>query len=976
MTVFSYGGRQVIWLVAILSTTTNLFSHGSCSSGNRAMAFLNGNLGAPSSSCGGRTTVTSKLYARASLLPPPPPPPPPQPVFGGGDESNLVSELWRSLQDAVSLPDIPSVPNMDANNMFSDIVRNLDQLPQKLDVGSSIQTIRNQLDAFDEKVLAQLNDAAKQLQEQIVSQESSSGSSDAVRVIFQKVSHLLLESTSELSPTVAIFVSAVVSYVSINALLTWGQPPPPSQPYPLNKYDPIAARAYFDQRLPMVLARGLQIFVQSLQFGLDLLKDKLDNKIAANENLRGRQLAQLLTKLGPTFIKVGQSLSIRTDLLSPAYQRGLATLQDQVTAFDTGVAKQIMEAEWGRPVNSVIDELPAKPVAAASLGQVYKAKLKGSGQVVAIKVQRPDIMEQIALDMHLLREFAPIAKRTFNLNSDTVGTVDAWGSGFVDELDYIQEAANAEFFSEQVQKTPLKEVVLAPKVVQDFTTPQVLVTEWIDGQRLDRSSADDVTILCSIAMNTYLTMMLEMGVLHCDPHPGNLLRTPDGRLCILDWGMVTRIDKDIQIKLIEHMAHLTSADYAEIPKDLLLLGFIPDSKKELIRDSGVVELLTEIYGTWTGGGGAAAFNVNEVITKLQDLTAEKGNLFQIPPYFAYIAKSFSVLEGIGLSNDPKYSIVMECLPYVSKRLLTDKEKCGPALSTFIFGPEKHKVDRIVDYNRVEQLIEGFGEYTTSASGAMLGKQNVSRVELLDDSADEILDLVFSEEESPLQEIIVDQLAKIVASSGRSLLSQLRERSGVLPSGRTVLGVIVDPLGLFRTSPLVRPNELDQRTVETTIKIVELMQRQADSTTNPMFNLRTLSREEAFALSTILVRKFWQRRNGVFQTSNRFLRRSLELIAEQLERGERDSRLLPAREIAPSRQINGEASNSRRNGAALISPANGAAPDSSRTSESQGSSSETGSSKRLQDARRILEGIQDDATLAPELASFTSRTHLR
>ena len=168
-----------------------------------------------------------------------------------------------------------------------------------------------------------------------------------------------------------------------------------------------------------------------------------------------------------------------------------------------------------------MEDLPPKPIAAASLGQVYKAKLKESGQVVAIKVQRPDIMEQIALDMHLLREVAPVVKRTFNLNSDTVGTVDAWGSGFVDELDYIQEASNAEFFSEQIKKTPLADVVLAPNVVQSLTTPQVLVTEWIDGQRLDESSAKDVTILCSIAMNTYLTMMLELGLLHCDPHPGN-----------------------------------------------------------------------------------------------------------------------------------------------------------------------------------------------------------------------------------------------------------------------------------------------------------------------------------------------------------------------------------------------------------------------------------------------------------------------
>ncbi len=156
---------------------------------------------------------------------------------------------------------------------------------------------------------------------------------------------------------------------------------------------------------------------------------------------------------------------------------------------------------------------------------------------------------------------------------------------------------------------------------------------------------------------------------------------------------MTRLDSDLQLTLIEHMAHLTSADYEEIPRDLLLLDFIPQEKADLISDSGVVEVLADIYGAWTKGGGAATVNVNKVVAQLQDLTATRGNLFQIPPYFAYIAKSFSVLEGIGLSNDPKFSIIKECLPYVSKRLLTDKsERTGGALSTFIFGPDKANID--------------------------------------------------------------------------------------------------------------------------------------------------------------------------------------------------------------------------------------------------------------------------------------------
>lgn len=447
----------------------------------------------------------------------------------------------------------------------------------------------------------------------------------------------------------------------------------------------------------------------------------------------------------------------------------------------------------------------------------------------------------------------------------------------------------------------------------------------------------------------------------CDPHPGNLLRTPDGRLCILDWGMVTRLDEDLQLTLIEHMAHLTSADYEEIPQDLLLLGFIPEEKKHLIRDSGVVEVLADIYGTWTAGGGVAAFNVNDVINQLQDLTAKKGNLFQIPPYFAYIAKSFSVLEGIGLSNDPKYSIINECLPYVSQRLLTDHENMGPALSTFIFGPEKNNNMRIIDYDRVEQLITGFGNYTTSASGALLGKGDMSRDQMLEDAADQILDLVFAEESTPVQDILLEQMAKITAASSRSIWTQLRERSGTLSSGRTVLGTLVDPLGLWRTSPLVRMNDLDRKTIDTTQKLLVLVQNQLESNAavHPHHDLTNLSREETLEISSMLVRKIFERRRGVLQTGNRFARQLIELVADKLERGERDSRKLPERQLetlpATSSASNSPEDDVETTTTTLLkpSPVGQLAP---RVTRSQPESS------RLANARQLLTQLEEEDTM--------------
>jgi hypothetical protein len=319
--------------------------------------------------------------------------------------------------------------------------------------------------------------------------------------------------TSTMFPEYTFVASTIITFLAVNTALSQ-QSSSPSSPYPLNRYDALTARAYFDKRPLLVMLRALTIGSQSLHFGLSILLDKWQDKVDVNEARRGRELSALLTSLGPTFIKVGQSLSIRTDLLRPAYIRGLETLQDQVPAFDTKAARLIIETEWGKSITTVLsDDLSAEPIAAASLGQVYKARLRETNDEVAIKVQRPDIIEQIALDMHLIREIGGIVKRFSKLNTDVIGTVDAWGVGFIDELDYIQEAANSEKFSELILGTPLREVVFAPKVVKEFTTRSVLVSSWVNGDRLDRSNSTDVSLICSIAMNTYLTMLLEFGLL-------------------------------------------------------------------------------------------------------------------------------------------------------------------------------------------------------------------------------------------------------------------------------------------------------------------------------------------------------------------------------------------------------------------------------------------------------------------------------
>ena len=225
---------------------------------------------------------------------------------------------------------------------------------------------------------------------------------------------------------------------------------------------------------------------------------------------RGEELADLLTTLGPTFIKVGQSLSIRSDLLSPPYVLGLTQLQDAVPPFSSKEAFAIMEEEFRKPVDEIFSKITPEPIASASLGQVYKATLRETGEDVAVKIQRPRSVEKIALDMHLVRQISAPLRVIFNLNTDLVGTVDNWGVGFVDELDYIKESDNAKAFNVAIKTTTLSDVVFAPDPIDKYSTRNILTTTWIDGERLDKSTKDDIATLCSVAMNTYLSMMLEV----------------------------------------------------------------------------------------------------------------------------------------------------------------------------------------------------------------------------------------------------------------------------------------------------------------------------------------------------------------------------------------------------------------------------------------------------------------------------------
>jgi hypothetical protein len=298
-------------------------------------------------------------------------------------------------------------------------------------------------------------------------------------------------------------------------------------------YSPQQSDAFYQARPGMVLKRILKLGYISTAFSSSLLwdwlvlgklfKDEEYTALKRAEPRRAKEALRLCEQLGPTFIKLGQALSIRTDLVPEAYALELRALQDAVPPFSNEQAQQILKQQFGvDDLSQVFAELTEQPVASASVGQVYKGILADDGITeVAVKVQRPGILAEIALDLYILRLISPIQTRLQNVINGVeteqedidlaIALVDEWGRGFVAETDYRLEAKNTINFEAAMRKRGL-DAVCAPIVVPELVRDNVLVTEWVQGTRLDLDASPDVPRLCGVAINAYLTMLLDTGV--------------------------------------------------------------------------------------------------------------------------------------------------------------------------------------------------------------------------------------------------------------------------------------------------------------------------------------------------------------------------------------------------------------------------------------------------------------------------------
>jgi len=464
----------------------------------------------------------------------------------------------------------------------------------------------------------------------------------------------------------------------------------------LEVYDPQLICRYYRWRLPQVIGRALAILWPFLWFVLCLRWDQLWGHTDRNVGRRSVQLRKLLTDLGPTFIKVGQALSTRPDLVRKDYLEELTQLQDQLPPFPSEQAFARIESELGRPIAEIFAQISPEPVAAASLGQVYKAQLH-SGEWVAVKVQRPHLQEQLSLDLYLIRwastwlgPWLPL-----NLGSTLTAVVDEFGRKLFEEIDYLHEGRNCERFAEYFRDDP---DVYVPRIFWAYSTRRVLTLEWIDGIKLTdveriRAANLEVKQLVRIGVVAALKQLLEYGFFHADPHPGNLFALTDGRMAYIDFGMMDQLTEEMKEYLVDALVHLVDRDYNALIDDFIHLGFLQSDvgRQELIPalEKVLADVLTQ---------EVVNFNFKTATDQFSDLMYRYP--FQVPSHFALVIRSLVTQEGVALSLYPQFRIVGVAYPYVAKRLLTDESpRIRQRLLQVLIKDGKFR------WNRLENLIQ-------------------------------------------------------------------------------------------------------------------------------------------------------------------------------------------------------------------------------------------------------------------------------
>jgi predicted unusual protein kinase regulating ubiquinone biosynthesis (AarF/ABC1/UbiB family) len=365
---------------------------------------------------------------------------------------------------------------------------------------------------------------------------------------------------------------------------------------------------------------------------------------------KAAELAADLERLGPTFVKLGQLLSTRGDILPPAYLDALRRLQDKVEPFPYEEVEEIVQAELGVRISKAFSRFDREPLAAASLGQVHRAALR-DGRPVAVKVQRPSIREQITEDLEAFREIAQVlAGRTeMGKRFDIESMIEEFRKTLLRELDYRQEAQNMVALGVALKDF---ERIVVPQPIDDYTTTRVLTMDFISGAKV--TSLTPLTKIdidgCGLAeelFRAYLQQILVDGFFHADPHPGNVFLTDDGRIALLDLGMVARIAPTLRDQLLKLVIAVSEGKGEEAADQIEKIGERLEAydERELRRRIG--ELVGSVQHTTV-----SELQMGHIVMELSRLAGECG--VRIPPELTMLGKTLLHLDEIGRTLDPSF----------------------------------------------------------------------------------------------------------------------------------------------------------------------------------------------------------------------------------------------------------------------------------------------------------------------------------
>ncbi len=500
-----------------------------------------------------------------------------------------------------------------------------------------------------------------------------------------------------------------------------------------SKYSPKGDMIWLILRPWILLPRVLYILLTLIFLLVRILFQGNSNSKSVQKNL-SKYLFDVITDLGPCFIKLGQALSTRPDLVRQDWLTELTNLQDNLPPFEHKIALKIIEDELGLPANELFVNFPDEPIASASLGIVYKARKKDNN-FCAVKVQRPNLNFLIRRDIVILKILATTFGSFLPLNIGVgIGEIiDEFGKALFDEIDYEQEGKNALKFADLFKSNPN---VFIPKLEKNFSSKRVITTSWIDGVKLrDREILEQNNLIPSSYIRTCvisgLQQLFEYGYFHADPHPGNMFALKggtldNGHLAYVDFGMMDTITNSDRLTLIKAIVHLINQEYLLMAKDFQKLGFL--SKEQDLEQ--LVEPLKEVLGG-SFGAEVGNFNLKNVTDKFSKLMYSYP--FRVPSRFALIIRAVVSQEGLALRLDPEFKILKIAYPYIAKKLLTDNsDEIVNILLEVVFDNEGR-----IQIDKLESLLNTLFKDTENINADLIPVANAGLKLIVSDKGSEV-----------------------------------------------------------------------------------------------------------------------------------------------------------------------------------------------------------------------------------------------